>query len=126
MRLQPAGNSSDDAYFAHDAGGDGGIAVPHHHHHHHHHPHPQSSLGQLPPSNQLDDVFGSAPASPDQTDVRDHSHPSDIPRLQTEHATAGYREGITAAKESSIQPGFDEGFSLGAALGSHAGRLLGL
>ena len=54
------------------------------------------------------------------------SHPSDIPRLRQEHVTAGYRDGVTAAKASSAQAGFDEGFGLGAAIGSRAGLLLGL
>ncbi|CAM1502165.1 Fc.00g041490.m01.CDS01 [Cosmosporella sp. VM-42] len=76
----------------------------------------------------LDDVFGSSPSSPtqDRHEGHDASHPSDINRLQTEHTTAGYREGITAAKESHIQVGFDEGFSLGASVGLKAGQLLGL
>lgn len=78
----------------------------------------------------LDDVFGSDNDSPvfggshDGADGRD-SHPSDVRRLQTEHATAGYREGITAAKAQSIQAGFDEGFSLAATIGLKAGELLG-
>lgn len=46
-------------------------------------------------------------------------------RLETEHATAGYREGISAAKEVTVQAGFDEGFSLGATIGLAAGQLLG-
>ncbi|KAG5924444.1 hypothetical protein E4U53_003414 [Claviceps sorghi] len=111
MRLQPIDSSSDDAYFAHAGGGAGAAA------------HHQASVGQ---PNPFDDVFGSAPASPSATGPQNDSHPSDVPRLQTEHTTAGYREGITVAKESSIQAGFDEGFSLGAALGSQAGQLLGM
>ena len=81
----------------------------------------------------LDDVFGSGPPSPSS---RDHvpaetggnngPHPSDIHRLQAEHSTAGYRDGITAAKAQSIQAGFDEGFSLGATIGLKAGQLLGI
>ena len=76
----------------------------------------------------LDDVFGSdtephheevAGAEPRET------HPSDMRRLQTEHSTAGYRDGITAAKAQSIQVGFDEGFSLGGTIGLKAGQLLG-
>ncbi|PHH89201.1 hypothetical protein CDD83_6505 [Cordyceps sp. RAO-2017] len=69
----------------------------------------------------LDDVFASEP----EASRGDVSHPSDMHRLQSEHATAGYREGITVAKESTIQAGFDEGFSLGATLGLRAGRILG-
>ncbi|KAF5988046.1 abc1 containing protein [Fusarium bulbicola] len=77
----------------------------------------------------LDDVFGSEPPSPTdfrQDDESAQSHPSDIRRLQTEHTTAGYREGIAVSKESSIQAGFDEGFSLGASVGMRAGQILGL
>lgn len=81
---------------------------------------PQASL------DQLDDVFGSAPASPTEPEAQSGSHPSDIRRLETEHTNAGYREGITVAKESSIQAGFDEGFSLGATIGARAGHLLGI
>ncbi|KAL9488134.1 hypothetical protein ACSS6W_000411 [Trichoderma asperelloides] len=53
-------------------------------------------------------------------------HPSDMRRLEAEHATAGYREGISAAKEQTVQAGFDEGFSLGATIGLAAGQLLGM
>lgn len=77
----------------------------------------------------LDDVFGSGPPSPSSGDQgregHADSHPSDIQRLQAEHSTAGYRDGITVAKAQSIQAGFDEGFSLGATIGLKAGQLLG-
>ncbi|KAK8099202.1 Essential protein Yae1- N terminal [Apiospora kogelbergensis] len=78
----------------------------------------------------LDDVFGSDTEEPHHDEVvggavaRD-THPSDMRRLQTEHTTAGYRDGITVAKASSIQVGFDEGFSLGGTIGLKAGQLLG-
>lgn len=49
-----------------------------------------------------------------------------MPRLQQEHVTAGYRDGITAAKASSAQAGFDEGFGLGAVIGARAGLVLGV
>ncbi|KAK3497826.1 uncharacterized protein B0T23DRAFT_375226 [Neurospora hispaniola] len=55
-----------------------------------------------------------------------HNHPSDIPRLQQEHTTAGYRDGITVAKAEHVQAGFDEGFGLGATIGAMAGQLLGV
>ncbi|KAF7544926.1 hypothetical protein G7Z17_g9572 [Cylindrodendrum hubeiense] len=77
----------------------------------------------------LDDVFGSGPSSPTaEHHDAPHSavHPSDMRRLQTEHSTAGYREGVSAAKDSSMQAGFDEGFSLGASVGLRAGQLLGM
>lgn len=76
----------------------------------------------------FDDVWGSEPASPTATsqDAPMGTHPGDIPRLQAEHTTAGYREGVTAAKAHSIQAGFDEGFSLGAEIGSLAGQIVGI
>lgn len=82
----------------------------------------------------LDDVFGDEhDVSPDphshhiHDDTQEqHHHPSDIHRLQQEHTTAGYRDGITVAKAASIQSGFDEGFGLGATIGLKVGRLLGL
>ncbi|KAG8156971.1 hypothetical protein KVR01_013193 [Diaporthe batatas] len=55
-----------------------------------------------------------------------HHHPSDIHRLRQSHATAGYREGITAAKAGSVQAGFDEGFGVGGAVGLRVGWLLGV
>ena len=81
----------------------------------------------------LDDVFGSDDAPPDTESLappnprpRAQHHPSDLLRLQQQHVTAGYRDGVTAAKAESVQVGFDEGFSLGAVIGGKAGELLGL
>ncbi|KAH7158016.1 hypothetical protein B0J13DRAFT_186472 [Dactylonectria estremocensis] len=77
----------------------------------------------------FEDVFGSGPSSPaaeHQDEPHSAVHPSDMRRLQTEHSTAGYREGVSVAKESSMQAGFDEGFSLGASVGLKAGQLLGV
>jgi hypothetical protein len=75
----------------------------------------------------LDDVFG-ADSPNESVELHGSSradHPSDMRRLETDHHTAGYREGLTAAKASSVQAGFDEGFSLGASLGQAAGQVLG-
>jgi hypothetical protein len=76
----------------------------------------------------LDDVFGANSSGPSEgVDLgAGNSLPSDMPRLEREHTTAGYRDGITAAKAQSIQAGFDEGFSLGASIGSKVGQVLGL
>lgn len=89
----------------------------------------------------LDDVFGSAPASPalEAQDARDtdsgtqstasRSHildPSDIPRLRSTHVTNGYREGVAASKDQHIQQGFDDGYSVGAELGLKAGWIVGV
>lgn len=110
MHFQPIEPSEEDAYLSHADGGG-------------------ADLREVEPATTLDpfdDVFGSAPASPiEHQDAQNAAHPSDMRRLQTEHTTAGYREGISAAKDSSIQSGFDEGFSLGATIGLRAGQLLG-
>ncbi|EEB93318.1 hypothetical protein MPER_08043 [Moniliophthora perniciosa FA553] len=50
-------------------------------------------------------------------------------KISTEftNASAGYREGITAGKESALQEGFDNGFaSVGAPLGREMGLLRGI
>ncbi|CAE6415539.1 unnamed protein product [Rhizoctonia solani] len=47
-------------------------------------------------------------------------------KLSNDFITAGYREGITAGKESALQEGFDDGFaSTGAPLGRQVGTLRG-
>jgi len=91
----------------------------------------------------LDDVFGSAPASPQQSAFREDGElpgvgrdtariattaadPSDIPRLRSIHVTNGYREGLATSKEQYIQEGFDEGYSLGGEIGLKAGWCLGV
>lgn len=81
----------------------------------------------------LDDVFGSAPASPtspnngeDNGNTISTNESSDIRRLRTTHVTTGYREGIAQSKDQHIQAGFDEGYSLGAELGLKAGWCLGV
>jgi hypothetical protein len=87
---------------------------------HHHQPSPARA------NDPMDDVFGSGPSSPADLNAASSAvHPSDMHRLETEHATTGYREGVAAAKETSVQAGFDEGFGLGATIGLCAGQLLG-
>jgi len=47
-------------------------------------------------------------------------------KLSADFMNAGYREGITAGKESALQEGFDDGFaSVGAPLGRQVGALRG-
>lgn len=71
-------------------------------------------------NNHLSDIFSaSAPTSPTAAD------PSDIPRLRSTHSTAGYRAGISTSKERSLQPGFDQGYSLSAVFGLRVGYILG-
>lgn len=76
-----------------------------------------TNLPPEPAESSTDDVWDDSPMD---------QHPSDMPRLEQEHATAGYRDGLTAAKAKSAQGGFDEGFGLGATLGLRVGRVLGL
>ncbi|THH04237.1 hypothetical protein EW145_g5666 [Phellinidium pouzarii] len=64
-----------------------------------------------------------SPSHPTQADEseREWSRMSDL------FMTAGYREGITAGKESALQSGFDTGFAeVGAPIGRHVGNLRGL
>ncbi|KAJ6444081.1 ABC1 domain-containing protein [Purpureocillium lavendulum] len=112
MHFQPIEPSDEDAYLP--QGGAGGLTA--------------AAPSRATNDELLDDVFGSEPPSPagERWEPRSTAHPSDMHRLETEHTTAGYREGITASKESSMQAGFDEGFSLGAAIGQQVGHLLGL
>jgi hypothetical protein len=79
-------------------------------------------------ANDMDDVFGSAPSSPTlfPNNPRGNSEPSEIPRMRSVHSTAGYRDGLTAAKGKTIQDGFDEGYSLGATVGLRVGAILGV
>ncbi|KAL2112226.1 hypothetical protein VUR80DRAFT_8286 [Thermomyces stellatus] len=77
-----------------------------------------------PPRTTLDDVFGDPP--PDPLVTTEPPLPSDMPRLEREHVTAGYRDGVNAAKGASVQDGFDEGFSLGGEVGKRVGEILGL
>lgn len=62
----------------------------------------------------------------DTTSTKYENHPSDIPRLRSVHATAGYRDGVAAARDAAVQGGFDEGYLLGATLGIRVGVLVGL
>lgn len=86
--------------------------------------------GQAPSTDApdtLDDIFGSAPPSPPGQRLNTHdSEPSDIPRLRSEHSTAGYRDGFGVGKAETMQRGFDEGYSLGAVIGLRVGNILGI
>ncbi|KAG9231251.1 hypothetical protein BJ875DRAFT_383383 [Amylocarpus encephaloides] len=84
----------------------------------------------------FDDVFGSAPPSPNLDPENSGTaiwhpsggniEPSDVPRLKEKHETEGYRDGVTKGKGETVQAGFDEGYGLGAVLGLRIGKMLGL
>jgi hypothetical protein len=83
--------------------------------------------------NDEDDIF-------DSTDNHNHNHIthcihapeareemlSDLPAVQRQHMTAGYREGLSNSKAKSIQGGFDQGYPIGFVLGIRVGRILGV
>lgn len=101
MHFQPVGPSGEDTYLAH---GGGDPAPP----------------AEVVSNDGLDDVFGG-----DEFEDAENLHP-DIRRLETEHSTAGYREGVHVGKQETLQKGFDEGYPLGAAIGLQAGQIVGL
>ncbi|EJP68378.1 Uncharacterized protein HC256_007835 [Beauveria bassiana] len=113
MHQQPRDLSAEDSHFSQGR----------------HQPEPEDPTVAAPPD-PLDDVFGAADSGFDAHSVAslapESTHPTDMSRLQAEHSTSGYREGVSVAKEASIQPGFDEGFSLGASIGQKAGHLIGI
>jgi len=94
----------------------------------------QLAAGHAPPTppheNALDDIYGSAPASPTLTanvpHVRAHEILSDLPSRQRALDTDAYREGLANSKGQYVQEGFDEGYSLGANLGLRVGYILGV
>ncbi|KAI9675072.1 MAG: Essential protein Yae1, N terminal [Caeruleum heppii] len=69
--------------------------------------------------------LSSSTTHPPQTTITTE-HPSDLPRLRTQHYNAGYLEGITLSKAGSVQEGFDEGFQVGARAGLRAGWVRGV
>jgi len=100
----------------------------------------QLAAGNAPPTppheNALDDIYGSAPASPTFHDAdslslgayheRPHEILSDLPSRQRALDTDAYREGLASSKGQYVQEGFDEGYSLGANLGMRVGYILGI
>lgn len=94
-----------------------------------HSPPPSPARQDEANNNNLDDVFGSAPSSPTlshATRSTRNNEPSEVPRLRSAHSTAGYRDGLTFAKGTTIQEGFDEGYGLGATMGLRIGSILGI
>jgi hypothetical protein len=51
---------------------------------------------------------------------------SDLPAVQRQHMTAGYREGLSDSKAKSMQGGFDQGYPIGFVLGIRVGKILGV
>ena len=51
---------------------------------------------------------------------------SDAPLIKRQQMNAGYRDGLAASKADVMQAAFDSTFPLGAELGWHVGRILGV
>jgi hypothetical protein len=51
---------------------------------------------------------------------------SDLPAVQRQHMTEGYREGLSDSKAKSMQGGFDQGYPIGFVLGIRVGKILGV
>lgn len=51
---------------------------------------------------------------------------SDLPAMQRQHMTAGYREGLFDSKAKSMQGGFDQGYPIGFQLGLRVGTIFGV
>jgi hypothetical protein len=83
-----------------------------------------------PQTNSLDDIFGSSPPHENEKISQQPSsqapEPSDLPSLRRQHITAGYRDGVSAAKGEHVQHGFDAGFPIGGQLGMRAGTVIGI
>ena len=81
--------------------------------------------------NDEDDIFDS---TDNHNHIADGIHASeareemlsDLPAVQRQHMTAGYREGLSNSKAKSIQGGFDRGYPIGFVLGIRVGRILGV
>ncbi|KAK9453988.1 hypothetical protein V1511DRAFT_503864 [Dipodascopsis uninucleata] len=76
-------------------------------------------------SNDDEDGFGGS-YEEDSDQLSNRTLSADILRLKREHSQQGYIDGITAAKPSSVQPAFDEGYPMGSAFGIVVGKILGL
>jgi hypothetical protein len=81
----------------------------------------------------LGDVFFSTNQEPSSSDLQRPSENrftddelSEVPRMQSIHNTAGYRDGVAASKEGHVQDGFDEGYTLGAEIGFRVGWIIGV
>lgn len=68
----------------------------------------------------LDDVWGS------DSESQQNQISYDTRKLRENHNKRGFLDGVTHAKETNLQKGFDEGFPTGASLGFEVGKLVGL
>ncbi|KAF9236518.1 hypothetical protein BU15DRAFT_49926 [Melanogaster broomeanus] len=63
----------------------------------------------------------------DEEPLVEYAPEADWTKISTEFTNSGYREGIIAGKEASLQEGFDAGFAdVGVAIGRELGNLRGV
>lgn len=93
----------------------------------------QLAAGHAPPTppheTALDDIYGSAPNSPNlDAPPSDHAREmlSDLPSRRRALDADAYREGLASAKGQYVQDGFDEGYALGADIGLRIGYIQGV
>ena|SRR2546423_6954143 len=78
-----------------------------------------------------DDVFDTSENHQHIADGSQNSAPredilSDLPAMQRQHMTAGYREGLSDSKAKHMQGGFDRGYPIGFELGIKVGKIFGV
>ncbi|VEU23257.1 DEKNAAC104389 [Brettanomyces naardenensis] len=56
--------------------------------------------------------------------IQDEPNNLSIASLKREHAKQGYLDGLTKARESSLQQGFDDGYPVGSRIGGLVGDLI--
>jgi hypothetical protein len=82
-------------------------------------------------SNSDDDVFDMSedyqhPTDRNQASAARQEMLSELPAMQRQHMTSGYREGLSASKARSMQGGFDLGYPIGFELGLRVGKIFGV
>lgn len=75
-----------------------------------------NSDDEYKPNIAEDEFYGEKP------DIAENSEISALRRI---HAKQGYLEGLSSAKEESLQEGFDKGYPSGAQIGIAVGKILG-
>lgn len=82
--------------------------------------------GKLPSSKQQHNINNQSNPLSDDYSSDDNGDEKIIPNndIIRTHYKQGYVDGITKAKETSLQDGFDDGFPKGAELGIEVGKIL--
>lgn len=92
---------------------------------------PPTSVSLETFSDDDDDIWGTSEGYQRYTDgsqalAAGEEMLSDLPAMQRQHMTAGYREGLSDSKAKSMQGGFDQGYPIGFELGLRVGKIFGV